>query len=414
MYFWTGVSTVAGALRRCVLLDLKHFQWVPNFYVILVAPPGVVAKSTTASIGMNLLRDVPGINFGPDVVTWQALAQALGNACEEVPMPDGFSHPMSAITIESSEFGTFLNPSDREMVDLLVHLWDGKKGVFKKLTKTQGADEIINPWVNIIACTTPSWIEGNFPEYMIGGGFTSRCVFVYAEEKRQYVPYPHLVAPKDFDDRKARLTEDLARISELRGPFDIAPDALAWGQDWYVRHYENRPKHLDNDRFGGYLARKQTHIHKLAMILSASQKDELVLTKEDLKTADKIMTSLEADMPKVFEKIGTSPQARGQAELVSLVRSHKVIQVTALYKLLFRTLSWEDFNAARLSAAAAGHVAPVTIDGQPCLKAIYGETKSPDTGANRQPSDGTPHESVPGGNPITPDSSLRGDGSGET
>jgi hypothetical protein len=31
--------------------------------------------------------------------------------------------------------------------------------------------------------------------------------------------------------------------------------------------------HLDDERFGGYLARKQTHIHKLAMILAAAESD---------------------------------------------------------------------------------------------------------------------------------------------
>ena len=80
MYFWTGVSTIAGALRRHVWVDMGHFQWYPNLYVILVAPPGVVAKTTTADIGMDLLRQVPGVAFGPSVVSWQALVQAFGQA----------------------------------------------------------------------------------------------------------------------------------------------------------------------------------------------------------------------------------------------------------------------------------------------------------------------------------------------
>lgn len=29
-YFWTGVSTIAGALRRRVWIDQKNFQWTPN------------------------------------------------------------------------------------------------------------------------------------------------------------------------------------------------------------------------------------------------------------------------------------------------------------------------------------------------------------------------------------------------
>jgi len=80
MHFWTGVSTLAGALRRKVWVDMGYFKWFPNFYIILVAPPGIVSKSTTAGIGMSLLRQVPDIQFGPDVITWQALVQSFAES----------------------------------------------------------------------------------------------------------------------------------------------------------------------------------------------------------------------------------------------------------------------------------------------------------------------------------------------
>ena len=122
MYFWTGVSVVAGALRRKVWVDQAYFKWYPNFYIILVAPPGIVSKSTTAGIGMNLLRQVPGIRFGPDVVTWQALVTSFAEAAETYES-GGLLHVMSPITIESSEFGNLLKigrASCRERVYVLV------------------------------------------------------------------------------------------------------------------------------------------------------------------------------------------------------------------------------------------------------------------------------------------------------
>jgi hypothetical protein len=69
---------------------------------------------------------------------------------------NGEWYPMSAITIESSEFGNLLDPQDRAMVDLLVALWDGKEGAFEKQTKGSGNDTVVNPWINIVACTTPA------------------------------------------------------------------------------------------------------------------------------------------------------------------------------------------------------------------------------------------------------------------
>src|SRR5881392_954145 len=111
MYFWVGVSAIAGALRRKVWIDQAYFKWYPNFYIILVAPPGIVSKSTTAGLAMQLLRRVPGINFGPDVVTWQALVGSFQEASEMFPYGDDYL-PMCALTIESSEFGNLLNPAD--------------------------------------------------------------------------------------------------------------------------------------------------------------------------------------------------------------------------------------------------------------------------------------------------------------
>ena len=86
---------------------------------------------------MNLLRQVPGIKFGPDVVTWPALVSAFAESTEAFEF-EGTFHPMSAMTLESSEFGNLLNPQDKEMVDLLVSLWDGKQGSFEKHTKHNG------------------------------------------------------------------------------------------------------------------------------------------------------------------------------------------------------------------------------------------------------------------------------------
>lgn len=357
MLFWTGISTIAGALRRRVWIDQPHYQWTPNFYVILVAPPGVIAKSTTASIGMNLLREVPGVKFGPDVVTWQALIETMGAASElALDSSTGEYLPMAALTISSSEFGTLLDPSDRGMVDALVSLWDGQKGVFTKITKSSGNDSIENPWLNIIACTTPGWIAGNFPEYMVGGGFTSRCVFVYAERKRQLIAYPdeHILA--NFAELRTRLIQDLEQISTLIGEYRMTEGARVWGRHWYEQHSSKRPEHLDNDRFGGYLARKQTHIHKLAIVLAAAQSDHLEIRAEHLEFAESLISSLERDMPMVFSTIGQTQVTRGLSELVKIVLTKGRMNQTVLYRQLFRTMGQKEFQEALNSAVLAGYL----------------------------------------------------------
>lgn len=357
MYKWVGISTIAGALRRRVRLNMGYFEWTPNFYVIIVAPPGIVSKSTTAGIGMELLREVPGIRFGPDVVTWQMLSQTLAESCEEYLDEEGMFHKMTALTIESSEFGNLFNPHDREMVDFYITLWDGKRGKLQKATKTSGSDVIINPWVNLIACTTPAWIAGNFPEYMIGGGFTSRCVFVYAAEKHKYVAYPGLVMPTSILETKRKLIADLEQISMLQGDYTIHPDAVEWGENWYIQHYANRPAHLNNERFGGYIARKQTHMHKLAMVLSAARRGDLTLTVSDLDEANNELSALEEMMPKVFEQIGKSEDSRIADEVISIIRGLGTPTYQEAFNHCFRLVPDVDqFNDLLKSLQAASRL----------------------------------------------------------
>lgn len=356
MYFWSGVSALAGALRRKVWIDQAYFRWYPNFYICLVAPPGIVSKSTTAAISMNLLKKVPGIRFGPDVVTWQALTSKFAESAETFEYA-GEHHIMSPLTLESSEFGNLLNPQDKDMVDLLVSLWDGKQGSFEKHTKHSGKDVIQNPWINLIACTTPSWIAGNFPEYMIGGGFTSRCIFVYADKKNKYVAYPGLDVPATMRETEQKLIEDLEHISvNLAGEYKLAKDAILWGTRWYKQHYTgNIATELGDDRLGGYIARKQTHIHKLAMILAASESDDLIIREEHLQIANIMVSELEADMSKVFSKIGQTATSVYAERLIWYVRTRRVCALTEAYRHVHSSFpQMRDFQGIVDGAIAAG------------------------------------------------------------
>src|SRR3990172_7474408 len=223
MLFWCGVSAVAGALRRKVWLDFKRYKWTPNFFIILVAPAGIISKSSTADLAMDLLKDVPGIKFGPDIVTWPALVSAFAGANESFQVGEDW-HPMSAITLCASELGNLINPYDKDMVNLYINLWDGRKGL-EKVTKMSGNDTVESPWINMLGCTTPHWIADNMPAATVGGGFTSRCIFVYADRKENFVSYGDEAVAADYDEGKKKLIHDLEYISlNLVGEYKLEPD----------------------------------------------------------------------------------------------------------------------------------------------------------------------------------------------
>lgn len=358
-HFWTGVATIAGALRRKVWIPMLDFTWTPNFYIILVGPPGVAAKSTSMRVGMSMLRKVEGVVFGPASTTWHGLGEMLQNAQEHVQVP-GLVDPVvqSCITVPVSELGTFLRTDNGEMIDNLTDWWDSADNVWHRKTKTAGDTYIHNPWINLVACTTPAWLTANFPDVMIGGGLTSRMVFVYGNKKRQLVAYPtELVRASDHEREAAMLVEDLQRIGSLAGPYTLDRDAIAFGTSWYEQHWNGpRSEHLLGDRFSGYLARKQTHIHKLAMVLAAAERDELTITRGDLETAITLINGTEHHLKVVFESVGIDDKAKPSSEVLDLIRAHQEISYKELWKLCFSRMANKDFIEAIKGIIEAGHI----------------------------------------------------------
>ena len=407
-HLWASVSTIAGALRGKCWLDMGYFKWKPNFFVVFVAPPGVVSKSTTVGVGMSMLREIEGIHFGPDSATWQALTNSFAESTEMVDQGGGDFLPMSAITIAASELGTFLDPHNREMIDVLVDLWDGRDVPWTRSTKSEGESTIPNPWLNFVGCTTPAWIEGNFPEYAIGGGFTSRTIFVYAENKRHLQAYPKAAMSPEFTALHRALVEDLKIIAQIQGEYTLTEEATEWGEEWYEKHWQSKHSHLAGDRFGGYIARKQTHVHKLAIILSAAQRDETIITPGDLEVADQLVSALEHNLPSVFNRISDNRDAKYSAAVFAVIRTEHSLSKTELWRKVYHLMSSDQFEMALNGIIKAGY-ARQSQQGTDLIISITSVGRSPHT-RGRDPDTSSlselPVSEVPPGAGVPKDSSA--------
>lgn len=353
--WWVGVSTIAGAIRRRVWVPEDGFDWVPNFYIVVVAEPGIIAKTTTANRGFNLLRKVPGIHFGPDIVTWERMLQKMGEIGEFVEI-NGVQKPMHAMTCAIDELGTFLDPDDRDQVDALVGLWDGQERPFTKETKTQGNDVINNPWLNIFACTTPAWKEQNFPAYFLDTGLFSRLVILEAKEKRELIAYPSRRAKSLGVNRgiqEAKLIADLQQIATLAGPMVLTEAAYQWGERFYEAHWEKM--RTAGRELRGYPSRKQTHLHKLALIIAVSRGKGSIDVPE-MEEAERQLVKIEPGMASVFGRIGSPAVAKSSGEIVDALEKMggKALRREVFNKHFFRRLSLKDFSEAVNGAEAAG------------------------------------------------------------
>lgn len=328
---------------------------------------------------MSILKEVPGVHFGPASSTWQAMGKALMEAQELVPYQvnnlEGPMETMACITCDPPELGTFLDFKDYKLIDVLTSLWDGQRETFEHSTSTNGKITIQNPWINLISATTPDWLKKHVPEEAIGGGFASRVIFVFANKKRYLVPYPGMVkSSAEHEKLRGQLIADLNDMTNLFGEMKLTPEAIKWGEAWYEEHWTNRPVHMASARFGGYIARKQTHIHKLAMVLTASRHTSMWVDAEELKKAALITTSMEADMISVFESIGVTPTSRLMNEMLVFIQTYQKENIPVTHQMLWRhcyqIMSQQEFSEVVDSAVKAGFLRIIQRGNQPVYEIL--------------------------------------------
>jgi hypothetical protein len=165
-----------------------------------------------------------------------------------------------------------------------------------------GTDEIIGVWFNLFGATTPDLLQTTLPRDAIGGGLTSRIIFVYEFKKSKTVVAPFLSDEEKEIERL--LAQDLEQIMMLSGEFKVAGDFLDAWTNWYYAQEGMKGPVFDDYRFSGYVERRPTHVMKLSMLLSASRSNSMVITPTDFERALQILDMTEKNMVHTFSGVG--------------------------------------------------------------------------------------------------------------
>ena len=341
---WTAISTIAGALNRKCWLNLGRFPIYPSFYIVFVAPPGIATKSTTASRGIALLRETKVIAEYEGSLSSAGLWDEMKDS-ERIIQFDKGTQQMCCLNVFASELGVLFTQQAADLIDPLVDMWDGKPSL-RHRTRGAGKMEIPRPYLNLLACTTPSWLANNANLYAIDGGFFSRTVFVYAEEKEKLIAYPE--AAQDSEAMKADLCHDLSLIGELKGEFTMTEDARRYGEVWYSALYKDPPEHLKGELFQGYRSRRQNHLHKTAMVVSASVRADMVIDIDEMMEADDLLTSFEKDLAIVYQSVSVNKDTKNYQRIkkdVFAAGNGGLTKVTA-FRLVSSLMTWADFDQA--------------------------------------------------------------------
>ncbi len=326
---WTGISVIAACLRRKCVMNWGTLDIYPNMYIVLVGPSGRCRKGTAMSQGMFFLREM-GIKLAAESITREALIRELKESFDTQIDPNtNQMHMHASLTIYSQELTVFLGYNNLPLMSDLTD-WFDCRDVWVYRTKHMGTDEIQGVWVNLIGATTPDLIKSTLPRDAIGGGLTSRMIFVFEPNKEKTVVSPFLSADDMIMQKK--LMDDLQQVSVMAGKFTVTDEFIDRWVPWY-EVYDKTPPPFNDDKFAGYFERRPMHLLKLSTIMSASRSNSMKVTDQDFDRAMRILDETERKMAFAFTGYGANPAYNVMESITKVIQRRGVVAYDELLKM---------------------------------------------------------------------------------
>lgn len=342
---WAAIAAISAALKRKVHFEFGRIRLFPNLYIIFIAEPGIARKTQAISFVEKIVSaDGLGITLSADATTPQALMEDLEMCKEESSLNDGTTMTHCSLAIFSGEFESFLgNKKDNDkMLITLTDFYDGKNRPFRYRTKHSGSNTIPDIYLSILAATTPESLANCLPSKAIGGGLTSRIVFVWADRKERKVPIPYITDAQRELEKK--LVIDLSIISRIIGTYRYSESGFKWWQDFYQAYEEKAPTRICKDNaFTGWYSRKPTILLKLGVVCAASESDERLVHARHFDRALKLLEATELGMGRTFSAVGRS-EITAEVDLVRSIIAH---EGSIAEKVLLQRV-WRDIDARKL------------------------------------------------------------------
>lgn len=343
---WTAVGCIAAALQRKVYLKWGMEKVYPNLYIVLLGPAAQTRKSTALKIGEDLVRalDIPMI--GQDNSP-EAIIRNIKDAYST--FDDGTSiTSQSAMCCFASELAVFLGNQKSDLQAYLTDWWDSPQD-WKRSTKHQGTDDISGLCFNLVGAMAPDWIPHVFTAESIGGGFTSRIVFVPESRKAKIITNPNKY-PERLDSRD-KLINDLGRIHHMSGAFEMTEEAQEFYEGWYLSDdtdMQNGVFAVPDRAFHTYCGRRSVVLRKLAMCLSAAESGSMKLEVEHLREALSMMTDVEGRMPGLFAAVGRSSHARQLSLVSTMVKARGTATRAEILATLYQDITSSDLDEVEM------------------------------------------------------------------
>lgn len=295
-HFWVAVQMIATALGRGVWINRGAYVVYPNQYVILVAKSGSCRKSVAMEIGLDLIDEVENTHILHERMTVEGLMDRLQRV---LVLPNGRVVPDGSLLIHADELSNLFGKASY-ITDLLSFLTAAytSKAKLDFLTRSRSLTSVRNPCIGLLAGTTPDSMSEIFPSLTLVSGLIGRILLIVGERGER------VSKPKLKKSLRSVLIHDLIRISKLYGEMTITKETEAAFDNWYNAF----PKDVSAE-LSTFYERKHDHVWKMAIIMSISESDEMIITHDHFLSAIQAIELVESRMGEVLTYIGATSQS---------------------------------------------------------------------------------------------------------
>lgn len=329
---WAAITGLGALLGRQYHFDHGHFHIYPNIYCMLIGSAGT-RKGTAIKLMKKLLEQTGYSTFAAERTSKEKfLLDLAGEASNDLLSPEALldqnlfgeqNKPDCEMFVAIDEFNDFIGNGNIEFISMLGNMWD-YHGLYKNRIKTGKSVEILNPTISIIGGNTPTGFSLAFPTEILGQGFFSRLMLIYADRNGKQITFPG----QPSAPATGKILELLKRIKSTSfGSATITRGA----ESLFERIYRRGPK-LDDVRFESYVNRRFTHLIKLVILVSASRVSTEI-TEHDVIYANTILSYAERYMPKALGEFGKARHADVNHKIVQLADStHSILTFKEIWR----------------------------------------------------------------------------------
>lgn len=333
-HFWISMQLISAALKRNVWIDRGAYTVYPNQYVILVARSGTCRKSVAMENGLDLLTDVEGVKMLHERMTVEGLMDELQMVSI---LPNGRVVPDGSILIHADELANLFGKA-AYITDLMTFVTAAytSKAKLDFLTRSKGLRSVRNPCITLLSGTTPEQLSEIFPSMSLVSGLLGRILLVVGDYGSR------VTKPRLQKSLKKSLVKDLTQMSKLYGEMKLTDEAEDAFDAWYQKLPQLPPAELD-----AFYQRKHDHVLKAALLLSAAESDELIITKSHLASARKAIDYAESKMSDVLAFIGATAQSTVSDLIMNILKAKEgepVSHSTILRKVYRRVQNKNEFR----------------------------------------------------------------------